>query len=136
MGDDASCASGRIININDYEFEHDISTDNGSSGCPILLLHYNINFIHVIGIHKDADYSRKLNGGTFICEILKEEFEIDEAAITPDAPIYQTLELDSLSLVDLIGIVQTKYGVLISKAELPTIKTFAQLYDYIEQHQK
>ena len=50
---------------------------------------------------------------------LAEEFEIDEATITPDAPIYQTLELDSLSLVDLIGIVQTKYGVLISKAELP-----------------
>ena len=67
---------------------------------------------------------------------LAEEFEIDEAVITPDAPIYQTLELDSLSLVDLIGIVQTKYGVLISKAELPNIKTFAQLYDYIEQHQK
>ncbi|MBQ7462387.1 MAG: acyl carrier protein [Bacteroidaceae bacterium] len=67
---------------------------------------------------------------------LAEEFEIDESAITPDAPIYQTLELDSLSLVDLIGIVQTKYGVLISKTELPNIKTFAQLYDYIEQHQK
>ena len=27
---------------------------------------------------------------------LAEEFEIDESAITPDAPIYQTLELDSL----------------------------------------
>ena len=67
---------------------------------------------------------------------LAEEFEIEESAITPDAPIYETLELDSLSLVDLIGIVQTKYGVLISKAELPNIKTFAQLYDYIEQHQK
>ena len=67
---------------------------------------------------------------------LAEEFEIEESAITPDAPIYQTLELDSLSLVDLIGIVQTKYGVLISKAEPPNIKTFAQLYDYIEQHQK
>lgn len=67
---------------------------------------------------------------------LAEEFEIEESAITPDAPIYETLELDSLSLVDLIGIVQTKYGVLISKTELPNIKTFAQLYDYIEQHQK
>ena len=67
---------------------------------------------------------------------LAEEFEIEESAITPDAPIYETLELDILSLVDLIGIVQTKYGVLISKTELPNIKTFAQLYDYIEQHQK
>ena len=69
-------------------------------------------------------------------ETLTDEFDVNEEEITEDAPIYQTLELDSLSLVDLIGIVQTKYGVLISKAELPTIKTFAQLYDYIEQHQK
>ncbi len=65
---------------------------------------------------------------------LAEEFEIDESTIQPDAPIYETLMLDSLSLVDLIGIVQTKYGILISKQELPTIKTFNNLYDYIEQH--
>lgn len=65
---------------------------------------------------------------------LAEEFEIAESNITPDAPIYETLNLDSLSLVDLIGIVQAKYGVLISKAELPNIKTFNQLYDYIESH--
>ncbi len=65
---------------------------------------------------------------------LAEEFEIEESAIQPDAPIYETLMLDSLSLVDLIGIVQTKYGILISKQELPTIKTFSNLYDYIEQH--
>lgn len=65
---------------------------------------------------------------------LAEEFEIEESTIVPDAPIYETLQLDSLSLVDLIGIVQAKYGVLISKTELPTIKTFSNLYDYIESH--
>ncbi|MCQ2255926.1 MAG: acyl carrier protein [Bacteroidaceae bacterium] len=65
---------------------------------------------------------------------LAEEFEIEESAIVPDAPIYETLNLDSLSLVDLIGIVQAKYGVLISKTELPGIKTFSNLYDYIDSH--
>lgn len=65
---------------------------------------------------------------------LAEEFEIKESAIVPDAPIYETLNLDSLSLVDLIGIVQAKYGVLISKTELPGIKTFSNLYDYIDSH--
>lgn len=65
---------------------------------------------------------------------LAEEFEIAESSILPDAPIYETLNLDSLSLVDLIGIVQARYGVLISKAELPGIKTFDNLYDYIESH--
>ena len=72
-GDDALCASGKIININEYEFDHDISTDNGSSGCPIILLNNNINSIQVIGIHKEGDYIKKLNGGTFIGEILNKE---------------------------------------------------------------
>ena len=37
-GEDASCASGKIKDIYDNEFEHDIPTDYGSSGCPIILL--------------------------------------------------------------------------------------------------
>ena len=74
-GEEASCASGKIININDYEFDHNISTDNGSSGSPIILLNNNINLIQVIGIHKNADDKNKLNGGTFIGEIFN---EIDE----------------------------------------------------------
>ncbi len=43
-GDDAACASGTIMNIYEYEFDHDISTDNGSSGCPIILLNFNFIF--------------------------------------------------------------------------------------------
>ena len=76
-GDDASCASGKIINIYEYEFDHDIPTDFGSSGCPILLLNNNINLIGVIGIHKEGDYLRKLNAGTFIGEILNKELKDD-----------------------------------------------------------
>ena len=71
-GDDASCASGTVVEINDYEFDHNVSTDNGSSGCPILLLNNNINLVKVIGIHKNADTEKKINGGTFIGEIFKE----------------------------------------------------------------
>ena len=71
-GDDAACASGKIININEFEFDHNISTDNGSSGCPIILLNNNINLIQVIGIHKNSDDKKKLNGGTFIGEIFNE----------------------------------------------------------------
>ena len=36
-------------------------------------------------------------------EVLAEEFEKEVSEITPDADIKQTLELDSLSLVDKIG---------------------------------
>ena len=58
LGDNAVCARGRIININNYEFEHDITTDNGSSGCPIILLNNNINLIQVIGINKKELYQK------------------------------------------------------------------------------
>ena len=47
---------------------------------------------------------------------LAEEFEVDESVITPEAPIKETLELDSLSLVDLV---------------VSHIKTFAALYDFV-----
>ncbi len=76
---------------------------------------------------------------TIIAEInpkMAEEFEIEESAITPDAPIFETLELDSISLIDLISIIQVNYGIKMSKDELPKIKTFGNLYDYIEQNQQ
>ena len=63
------CSSGHIIKINDYEFEHDISTDIGSTGSPIILYNTNINSIKVIGMHKPRNYKEKINLGTFIGEI-------------------------------------------------------------------
>ena len=70
-GEDAECASGKIIKIYDYEFDHNIPTDNGSSGCPILLWTKNINFVKIIGIQKNSYPKQEINGGTFIGEIIK-----------------------------------------------------------------
>ena len=72
LGKEVSCASGKIININKYEFYHDIPTEKGASGSPIILLNNNINSIQVLGIHKWGDNSKKLNIGTFIGEIFNE----------------------------------------------------------------
>ena len=70
LGKDASSASGIIVDINDYEFDHNIPTEEGSSGSPIILLNNNINLIQVIGIHKSGSYDENINGGTFIGEII------------------------------------------------------------------
>ena len=67
---------------------------------------------------------------------LAEEFEVEQSTIVPEANIYETLELDSISLIDLVGIVHSDYGIKIEKEELPSIKTFDALYDYIVGHQK
>ena len=62
-----STGSGKITKINECEFCHNIPTEPGSSGSPIILF----NSL-VIGIPKEDDHFRKLNMGTFIGEIFKE----------------------------------------------------------------
>ena len=66
---------------------------------------------------------------------LAEEFEVEETVITDDAVIYDTLQLDSLSLVDLVAVIQYTLKVKIPVEDLPKVKTFKDLYDYIESHQ-
>lgn len=66
--------------------------------------------------------------------LLAEEFEIESTLFTPDANVKDTLSLDSLSLVDLVAIIQHTYKIKIPVADLREIKTFNNLYDYIESH--
>ena len=66
--------------------------------------------------------------------LLEEEFEVEQSEFTPDANLKETLSLDSISIVDLIAIVQTTYKITIPVDELKKIQTFNDLYDYIEQH--
>lgn len=62
---------------------------------------------------------------------LADEFEVDESVITPEAPIKETLELDSLSLVDLVALIESNFGIKIQGTEVSRIKTFAALYDFV-----
>lgn len=66
--------------------------------------------------------------------LLADEFEVDAALFTPEANVRETLQLDSLSLVDLVAIIQQTYKIKIPVSELREIKTFADLYNYIESH--
>jgi acyl carrier protein len=67
---------------------------------------------------------------------MAEEFEVSEDLMTPEANIKDTLNLDSLNLVDIVAMVQQYFGIDIPIADLRNIKTFNDLYDYIEKHQK
>ena len=84
LGEDLSTGNGRILNIDDYEFEHDITTEVGSPGSPIIL--YN-NMLKVIGIHKYGDKEKNINIGTFIGVIYNEinnNLNIESNNITVD----------------------------------------------------
>jgi len=64
-------------------------------------------------------------------EALANEFEIDVATITPEAGIKDTLDLDSLGLVDMVALIENKFGVKIQGQDVTSILTFENLYDYL-----
>ena len=66
-----------------------------------------------------------------INETLAEEFEVEMEEITPEANIKETLMLDSLSLVDLVALIENRFNVKIKAQEVATILTFENLYDFI-----
>ena len=67
-------------------------------------------------------------------DLLEEEFEIEKSEFAPEASMKEVLQLDSINLVDLVALVQYTYKITIPAEDLPKMKTFNDLYDYIEQH--
>lgn len=64
-----------------------------------------------------------------------DEFEKEIEDMKPEASLKETLELDSLSLVDLVALVEEETGVKIKNDEVKNIKTFEDLYSYVYNHQ-
>ncbi|MDR2681305.1 MAG: phosphopantetheine-binding protein [Tannerella sp.] len=64
-------------------------------------------------------------------EVLANEFEVEVGDITSDANIKKTLQLDSLSLVDMVALIEETFGVSIKGVEVANILTFGSLYEFI-----
>jgi acyl carrier protein len=69
-----------------------------------------------------------------INDVLVDEFEVDWHVITPDANIKKSLQLDSLSLVDLVALIDEHFGVSIKGTDVANIQTFGALYDFVHEH--
>ena len=66
-----------------------------------------------------------------INEVLAGEFEVEISEITPDADIKKTLQLDSLSLVDMVALIEENFSVSIKGVEIANIRTFDSLYEFV-----
>jgi acyl carrier protein len=62
---------------------------------------------------------------------LSEKFEVDASSITPDAPLKETLELDSLDYVDLVVILEGNFGIKVKQEDFIGIRTFQDLHNYV-----
>lgn len=68
-----------------------------------------------------------------IIGFMSEEFEIEPDLMQPEAKLMETLDLDSLDLVDLVVIVEKNFGFKVEAKDFVTIKTFDDFYDYVCQ---
>ncbi len=66
-----------------------------------------------------------------INSVLANEFEVEESTITPQGNIKEVLQLDSLSLVDMIALIEEEFGVEIKGQSVSQVKTFQNLYDFV-----
>lgn len=66
-------------------------------------------------------------------EFLVEELEIDEERIKPEADLIKDIGIDSLDFIDLVVIVEKKFGFKIKTEEMAEVKTLNDFYDYIEK---
>ena len=63
---------------------------------------------------------------------LIEDLEVEEEKILPDAKLKADLGIDSLDFVDIVVLVEKKFGFKIQQAEMAGVDTFSKFCDYIE----
>lgn len=66
-----------------------------------------------------------------INEVLSEEFEVSRESITPEAPLMETLDLDSLDMVDVVVLLEKNFGFTATKQDLVKVHTFQDFYDLV-----
>ncbi|WP_075566457.1 acyl carrier protein [Ihuprevotella massiliensis] len=65
-------------------------------------------------------------------EFLIEDLEVEEENIHPDALLKDDLGIDSLDFVDIVVIIERKFGFKIKPEEMAGVDTLQKFCDYIE----
>ncbi|HEY1774110.1 MAG TPA: acyl carrier protein [Gammaproteobacteria bacterium] len=66
-------------------------------------------------------------------DTLVEQFDIDPAKITPEARLYEDLDLDSIDAVDMIIKLQEMTGRKVSPEDFKSVRTVADVQQVIEK---
>jgi acyl carrier protein len=62
---------------------------------------------------------------------LATEFEVDEAAISPEADMRKVLDMDSLDFIDLVVVLEKNFSFKVNPEDFERFATFQDFYDYV-----
>lgn len=72
-----------------------------------------------------------------IFEVFKTEatqvLDVDAELITPDAKLAETLDADSVDLIEIAGVLERRFGVELDDHELHDLRTVADFVDLVAQ---
>lgn len=71
-----------------------------------------------------------------VTEFLVDEFEADADAITPEANMHETLDLDSLDYVDMVVVIEKHFGFKATAQDFKSVTTFNDFYNLVEARAK
>lgn len=60
-----------------------------------------------------------------------DDFEVDENAISPDANLKETLDLDSLDYIDLVVAIEQNFGFKVKPEDFQQMHTIGDFYNYV-----
>lgn len=66
-----------------------------------------------------------------IRQIMIEGFEVEPELLTPDAKLFDDLELDSLDAVDMVVSIEKRFGCRIPETEARAMTVLGDIYDYV-----
>ncbi|MBS1587499.1 MAG: acyl carrier protein [Bacteroidetes bacterium] len=66
-----------------------------------------------------------------ITDFMVEDFEVEPGAITPQADLKETLDLDSLDYIDLVVAIEQNFGFKVKPEDFQQMHTIQDLYDYV-----
>ncbi len=70
---------------------------------------------------------------SIVNDFLVNEFEVESDDINNDAPLKETLGLDSLDYIDLVVVIESNFGVKLGEADFKKMVTFNDFYSSIEE---
>jgi acyl carrier protein len=62
-----------------------------------------------------------------------DDFEVEPEAITPDADLKKTLDLDSLDYIDLVVVIESNFGFKVKPEDFQGMITVQDFYNYVTE---
>ena len=71
-----------------------------------------------------------------VINLIAETLDVDKEKLNEKTNLVEDLDVESLDLVDLVGVFEEEFGVEIQDKDIKSLQTVGDIIEYIEKHQE